>query len=74
MSESTTTGGALASTRSFLDGVQHEMQRVSWPTRPELGKATRMIVILTFILGITIGLLDLMLQLIFVRGVAALVQ
>lgn len=75
MSESTETGGGVvAATRSFFEGAQHEMQRVTWPTRPELAKATRMIVILTFVLGIVIGLVDLLLQLIFVRGVAALVQ
>ncbi len=63
--------GTLAVTRAFLEGVRHEMKRVSWPTREELFKATRMIVILSIILGIVIGMVDLLLQLILVRGVAA---
>lgn len=67
-------GGMVASTREYLDGVQHELKRVTWPTRPELTKATRMIIILTFVLGIVIGLVDWLLQMIFVRGLAALVQ
>ena len=46
------------------------MKKVTWPTRPELIKATRMIVILSLILGLTIGLLDWLLQLILVDGVA----
>jgi preprotein translocase subunit SecE len=60
--------------RSFVASVQAEMKKVSWPTRPELIKATRMVVILSLILGVAIGLLDWLLQLILVRGVAALAQ
>ena len=66
--------GALASTKSFLDGARGEIKKVTWPTRDELIKATRMIVILSLVLGVVIGLLDLLLQQIFVRGVALLVQ
>ena len=60
--------------RGFLSHVQAEMKKVTWPSRPELIKATRMVVILALVLGITIGLVDFLLQLILVRGVAAIAQ
>ena len=60
--------------RGFITGVQAEMKKVSWPSRDELVKATRMIVILSLLLGIAIGLLDVILNWIFVRGIAALAR
>ena len=76
--EPTPTRGGLpariGAVRGFLEHVQAEMKKVTWPSRPELIKATRMVVILSFILGITIGLVDWVLQLILVRGVAAIAQ
>jgi preprotein translocase subunit SecE len=64
----------LAEARGFFANVQAEMKKVSWPTRDELTKATRMILILSVALGIAIGLLDVLLNFIFVRGVAALAR
>ena len=61
-------------TTSFLVAVREELKKVTWPTRPELVKATRMIVVLSIILGLTIGLLDWLLQLILVEGVARLAR
>ena len=66
--------GWVASTRQFLVGVREEMKKVTWPTREELVKATRMIVILSIVLGITIGLMDYVLQLILVEGIARLAR
>jgi preprotein translocase SecE subunit len=67
-------GARVEAVRGFYQSVQAEMKKVTWPTRPELIKATRMVVILSLILGITIGLMDFVLQLILVRGVAAIAQ
>ncbi len=64
----------LAEARGFFVNVQAEMKKVSWPTRDELIKATRMILILSLALGVAIGLLDVVLNFIFVRGVAALAR
>jgi preprotein translocase subunit SecE len=64
--------GWVGQTRGFLVGVRDEMKKVTWPTRDELIKATRMIVILSLLLGVTIGLMDYVLQLILVDGVARL--
>jgi preprotein translocase subunit SecE len=61
-------------TRGFLTAVREELRKVTWPTRDELVKATRMIVVLSLILGITIGLLDWVLQAILVNGVARLAR
>jgi preprotein translocase subunit SecE len=66
--------GWVGRTRQFLVGVREEMKKVTWPTREELVKATRMIVILSIVLGITIGLMDYLLQLILVEGIARLAR
>jgi len=60
--------------RRFLVAVNEELRKVTWPTRDELVKATRMIVILSLLLGVTIGVLDWLLQLILVNGVARLAR
>jgi preprotein translocase subunit SecE len=66
--------GWVGQTRGFLVAVREEMRKVTWPTREELIKATRMIIVLALILGIAIGLLDWVLQLILVEGVARLAR
>lgn len=64
----------IRATRGFLVAAQGEMRKVTWPTRPELTGATRSVVIASIVLGVAIGLVDLLLQLIFVRGVAGLAR
>jgi preprotein translocase SecE subunit len=59
---------------AFLSAVRDELRKVTWPTRPELIKATRMIIVLSILLGLTIGLMDYVLQLILVEGVARLAR
>jgi preprotein translocase subunit SecE len=66
--------GWVGRTREFLTGVREELRKVTWPTRDELVKATRMIVVLSIALGILIGLMDWVLQLIFVDGIARLAR
>ena len=61
-------------TAAFLVAVRDELKKVTWPTRPELVKATRMIIVLSIVLGLTIGLLDWLLQVILVEGVARLAR
>jgi preprotein translocase subunit SecE len=61
-------------TRGFLTAVRDEVRKVTWPTREELIKATRMIIVLSIILGITIGLMDWLLQVILVGGIARLAR
>ena len=66
--------GWVGRTREFLAGVREELRKVTWPTRDELVKATRMIVVLSIVLGVVIGLMDWVLQLIFVDGIARLAR
>ena len=61
-------------TVAFIVSVRDELKKVTWPTRPELIKATRMIIVFSIILGLTIGLLDWLLQVILVNGVARLAR
>jgi preprotein translocase SecE subunit len=61
-------------TVAFFRAVRAEMEKVTWPSRAELIKATRMIVVLSFVLGMAIGLLDWLLQKLLVDGVAALAR
>jgi preprotein translocase subunit SecE len=67
-------GGWFRSARDFLASVRNELAKVSWPTREELVKATRMVVVLSLIIGVALGLLDRLLQLILVDGIAALAR
>ena len=67
-------GGWLRTARDFLVSVRAELAKVSWPTRDELVKATRMVVVLSLIIGVALGLLDRLLQLILVDGIAALAR
>jgi preprotein translocase subunit SecE len=64
--------GIAARFVDFLREVRGEIQKVTWPTMEELRKATIVIVIFVAVLGLLIGLLDALLQLIFVTGIARL--
>ena len=66
--------GWVDQTRGFLVGVREELRKVTWPTREELIKATRMIVVLSILLGLVIGLMDWLLQLALVQGIARLAR
>ena len=64
----------LRGARDFLVAVRAEMGKVSWPTQEELVKATKMVVILSAVVGVLLGILDLMLTKVLVDGVAALAR
>jgi preprotein translocase SecE subunit len=66
--------GRLASTTAFLTSTRAELRKVTWPTREELNKATRMVIVLSVVLGVTIGIIDFVLQKILVDGVAAIAR
>ncbi len=56
----------------FLRDVRGEIRKVTWPTWEELKKATIVIVIFVLVLGVLIGLMDSILQFVFVTSVAKL--
>jgi preprotein translocase subunit SecE len=64
-------GGSVV---GFLRAVRAELGKVTWPTKDELLKATRMIVVLSIALGLAIGWMDWLLNLVLVNGVAAMVR
>lgn len=68
------TPGRLGGVRQFLVDTRHEMEKVSWPPKPELTKATRAVVIGSLALGVMIGLVDWILTKILVNGVSALTR
>lgn len=69
----TASTGKLASAQGFLD-TRAEMDKVSWPPKDELVKATRAVLIGAAIFGVVLGLVDWLLQKILVDGVAALAR
>jgi preprotein translocase SecE subunit len=67
-------GSAVVGARNFFVDVKAEMRKVTWPTKTELMDATRRVLIMTLVLGTAIGVLDVILQKVFVDGVAALAR
>jgi preprotein translocase SecE subunit len=64
--------GKLAATRDFLVDTRAEMDKVSWPAKPELIASTRAVIIGSIMLGVAIGIVDKLLQIILVDGIAML--
>ena len=52
----------VGSVIDFFRDVSAELRKVTWPTWPELKKATTVIVIFVFAIGLAIGWFDLLLQ------------
>ena len=64
----------VVAARDFLVDTRAEMDKVSWPPKDELIKATKAVLLAALLLGLVIGLVDKLLQAILVGGVAALKQ
>ena len=56
----------------FYHDVQDEMRKVTWPDRAQLKDTTIKIIIFVLFIGAILGLLDVLLQLILVRGIPSL--
>ena len=57
---------------AFYHGVIAEMRKVTWPDRPQLQDTTVKIIIFVLFIGAIIGLIDVLLQLLLVRGIPSL--
>ena len=64
--------GWLGRVLDFLRDVRGEVRKVTWPTWDELKKATGVIIVFVLALGVLIGVMDWLLQLIFVTVVSKL--
>ena len=56
----------------FYQEVQDEMRKVTWPDRAQLKDTTIKIIIFVLFMGAVIGIIDLILQMILVRGIPSL--
>jgi preprotein translocase subunit SecE len=64
--------GGLGKVVSFYHEVVAEMRKVTWPDRPQLKDTTIKIIIFVLFLGAVIGTVDMLLNLILVRGLPSL--
>lgn len=62
----------LTRTVEFLGDVRTEMRKVTWPDRPELQRATVVIIIFVLVIGAIIALMDLVLQGVLVKLIPSL--
>ena len=56
----------------FYHEVVAEMKKVTWPDRGQTVDATWRIIVFVLLIGAVIGLMDIVLQLILVRGLPSL--
>ena len=59
-------------TPEFLREVRKELEKVTWPDRPQLQQATITIIAFVLLIGAFIALMDVTLQAVLVRGIPAL--
>ncbi|MEJ2482616.1 MAG: preprotein translocase subunit SecE [Gemmatimonadota bacterium] len=57
--------------QEFIEGVQAEMKKVTWPDREQLRNATAVILVFVIVLAIIIGLMDSVFSAL-VRGIVGL--
>ena len=57
---------------NFYQEVVAEMRKVTWPDREQLKDTTIKIIIFVLFIGAILGLLDVLLQLILVKGIPSL--
>lgn len=53
---------AMTRIRNYVTAVRTEIGRVSWPSRREVVTLTVLIILLALVLGIYLGLVDVILQ------------
>ena len=57
---------------NFYQEVVTEMRKVTWPDREQLKDTTIKIIIFVLFIGAILGILDVLLQLILVKGIPSL--
>ena len=56
----------------FYQDVVTEMRKVTWPDRPQLQDTTVKIIIFVLFLGAIIGIIDVAMQMILVKGIPSI--
>jgi preprotein translocase subunit SecE len=51
-------GGAAQGAAAYLREVRAEVRKVTWPTWPELRRTTIVIIVFVIVIGIIIGIMD----------------
>lgn len=64
--------GTLARVTGFYHEVVAEMRKVTWPDRPQLKDTTLKIILFVLFIGGVIAVIDIVLNLVLVRGIPAL--
>ena len=72
MATEVTRPNAIRRTVTFYHEVIGEMKKVTWPDRTQVRQLSIGVVALSLFIGAVIGLLDIVFQAIFVRGVPSL--
>jgi preprotein translocase subunit SecE len=57
---------------TYFEAVVAEMRKVTWPDRAQLKDTTIKIIIFVLFIGLVIGLLDVVLQAVLVKGIPSL--
>jgi preprotein translocase subunit SecE len=57
---------------TFYNDVLTEMRKVTWPDRAQLKDMTIKIIVFVLFIGAVIGLIDLVMQAVLVRGIPSL--
>lgn len=64
--------GGFRGTARFLAEVRSEVQKITWPGKDEVRRLTLVILGFVAFMAVLIGLMDILLQLILVRGPSGL--
>ena len=62
----------LRRTKTFYDQVVAEMRKVTWPDVPQIRQLSIGVIVLSLFIGLVIWLLDVVIQLILVRGIPSI--
>lgn len=68
----TPSAGRLSLLTTYYNDVVSEMRKVTWPDRAQLKDTTIKIIIFVLLIGAVIGVIDLVLQAVLVRGIPSL--
>ncbi len=61
--------GLITRTREYIAGVRSELQKVSWPTRQDVVRLTRLVLLVTVSAAILLGLITFGFNQLFVFGI-----